>query len=102
MKSQRLYSPEVEKFQEAQLQQLREWDYRDLAALPSRQKISAPGHIRGIVFHIRRYDGDAGGVRIEVSACKRMLLIFLACNCPGFEMLPDGSILEDVDEPPED
>ena len=98
----RLFGPEVAAFQEAQLARLRQLSYNELVALPTRKRIPAPEGIRGIEFWLERRAGDAGGVRIESRACRRHLLIFVSCRCPGFEMLPDGSLVAEVDEPPED
>ena len=98
----RLNSPEVTAFQQVQLARLRRMTFHEICSLPLRERLAKPAHIRGISFRIERSPGVRGGVRIEVLACSRFLLIFEGCRCPGFEVLPDGTILEDVDEPPED
>jgi hypothetical protein len=98
----RLYSPEVKAFQEAQLARLKTLSYSELRALPRSTRVPSPEGVRGIEFWVERREGDGGGVRIEARACRRHLLIFMSCNCPGFEMLPDGSLAVEVYEPPED
>ncbi len=98
----RLNSPDVEAFQGAELSRLRAIDYSQLAALPRSQRTPTPAEIRGVEFWIERRPGEHGGVRIEIRACKRFLLIFVSCASPGFEMLPDGSIVVEPYEQPED
>jgi hypothetical protein len=100
--SHRIYSPDVEAFLQAQSQRLEAMSFSELSALPRSQRIPTPSTIRGLEFWIERRTGDLGGVRIEARACRRSLLIFLSCNCSGFEMLADGSLVPETNELLED
>ena len=98
----RLNSPEVDAFQKTQLAHLKTLGYAELLAMARSERISAPSDIQGIEFWIERRVGEAGGVRIEARACRRSFFIFMSCRCPGFEMLPDGTVVPDIDETPDD
>lgn len=98
----RLSDPEVRSFQEIQLTRLRAMSFSELSKLPRSRRIPTPSHIRGLEFWIERRVGESGGVRVEARACRRSMFIFLSCDCPGFEMLSDGSIVPEPHVEPED
>jgi len=85
----------VRTFQDIELAKLRDEPYAQLVLLPRSRRIKGPPDAKGIEFWIEKREGECGGVRIEVRACKRALLIFLSCACRGFEKLPDDSVVEE-------
>ncbi|MGH8028386.1 MAG: hypothetical protein ACREO3_00475, partial [Arenimonas sp.] len=78
----RLYSPEVEASQAAELDRLLGLSYAELSALPARTRVPAPPGIGGVEFWIERRPGEAGGIDMQVRACVRSLIIFVSCSCP--------------------
>ena len=98
----RIFDEAVQAYREAQLELLKPLGYEVLAKMPRTKRINAPSEFDGLEFRIERRAGDSGGVRIEVRACSRHLLIFLSCSSSGFEMLSDGSIVKEVGIPLDD
>lgn len=99
----RLNHPGLRELRLAELSALRSKPFSALASLPRSQRLSSPKQYKGIELRLERREGEQGGVRIEVRTCSRHLLVFVACLGDGFEMLPDGRIVEDEPPgPPED
>lgn len=74
------------------LADLKARSYTDLAALPSHSQLHSP--FPGIAFRLERSDGAKGGVQIEVVTSERSFLIFEHRIALGFEMLPDGRVID--------
>lgn len=98
----RLDHPEVGAFQEAHLARLKAMSFAELSAMPRSRRMATPTALGRLEFWVERRVGEFGGIRIEVRACRRRLLVLLSCACLGFEMLPDGSVILDVDKVAED
>lgn len=90
--------PEARAHQAKHLRALRRRSYAELRALPRSRRVDPSPALPGVEFRVERRDGEHGGVRIEIRACRRHLFVFLACSGTGFEKLPDGRVI--VDRPP--
>lgn len=93
----RIFDDDVRAFREARLAALRKESYADLSASPRTSRLAAPSEFDGLEFRVERRPGELGGVRVEVRSCTRHFLLFLSSSSSGFEILPDGSIVEDED-----
>jgi len=82
-------------FQEKYLEQLKTKSLAELSALPDKERINTPHDFGGWKVFLLRKNGEHGGIRIEVEGKKRFLLIFVTAYRTGFEILPDGRIIED-------
>lgn len=92
----------IRQWQHEQLAILRTRTYSELSALPPETDIPSPPPFVGERFAITRVGGDNGGVQIGVAHFRRFMGIFRAAMMPSFEMLPDGSIFEELTSDPED
>jgi hypothetical protein len=83
------------------LDDLKSKSFSELAALPARERLHPENLPRGWrVFRIceRLASGD---LRVSIEATKRFLLVFVHKSLPGFNMEPDGTVVEDDDGPDE-
>lgn len=83
-------------YQQELLAQLKLKTFEYLAALPARKRVETPAELRGWKFFVCSQPGEQQGVQIIVEARKRSLLIFESVYSPSFEMLPDGTVLEET------
>jgi hypothetical protein len=89
-------------WQEAQLSNLRSKPFQELSALPAQTQIPAPSEFAGERFAIVRAAGENGGVEIGVAHFMRVMGIVMGQLTPRFEMLSDGSIVEEPASEPDD
>jgi|GEM_PF-6721340 len=82
-------------FQDEYLKQLKKKSYAELSALPEKQKVSVPDCFGRGRFSLLKKRGERGGIRIEVEWKERFLLIFVSKYVLGFEILKDGTVIED-------
>jgi len=82
-------------FQEKYLTQLKTKSFSELSALPPKTHIQSPDNLSRWKIYLLRKAGENGGVRIEVDGYQRFLLIFTTGFRTGFEILSDGTLLED-------
>ena len=91
-------------FQKLRIQELKLEPFATLAKIPHRQKLKIPPSLRGLNIYQCRKAGENGGIEITVRVEQRILFIFGAASEDGFEVFPDGRIvdLNDDQYDPED
>lgn len=82
-------------YQQELLRELAKKSFAELSGLPARQPLQSPAALRGWRLSVLRGDGEHGGVEIAIEARRRRLLIFETVYAPKFEMLPDGTVVEE-------
>jgi hypothetical protein len=89
------YAQDCSDFQEEYLKQLKKNSYAELLALPEKQRIETPRRFGGWKVFLLKKRGKNGRVRIEIEGQKRFLLMFVSKYVLGFEVLKDGTIVND-------
>lgn len=82
-------------FQHELLDRLRKRPFAELFALPAEQLVDGHSGLGRWKVYLLRSIGASGSIRIAAEARKRSLLIFTSVSSPSFEMLADGTIVED-------
>ena len=98
----RAHLDQIRAWQRQQLADLRAKGFTELSALPTQTPIAPPPQFIGERFAILRAPGDNGGVEVGVAHFMRTLGVILGRITPSFEMLPDGSIVEEPSSEPDD
>ncbi len=97
----REYLDQIRSWQREQLALLRAKTYTDLVALPPKSELEPPPHLKREHLAIVRAYGENGGVEIGVAHFQRFLFI-TGRIMPSFEMLADGTIVEEPSDEPDD
>jgi hypothetical protein len=92
---------QIRTWQREQLTLLRARPYKDLVALPLRSELEPPTHLKREHLAIIRAPGENGGVEIGVAHFQRFLFI-TGRIMPSFEMLADGTIVEEPSDERDD
>jgi hypothetical protein len=85
---------DAESFRKLRLQELKLEPFATLAKLPNRQRLQIPPSLRGLNIYQCKKNGEHDGLEITVRVEQRVLLIFAAVSEDGFEIFPDGRIID--------